>query len=75
MKKMLLILLALLILAGCAAPAADEPAQPEAETTVETQVEPIPLGTFTAQALTGGEYDERFFSDADLTVINVWATY
>lgn len=89
MKRLLLILLVLVMFAGCAAPAAEGPVQPEeitTETTDETveateetaeqpQEETVSLGTFTAQALTGGEYDERYFADAELTVINVWATY
>lgn len=83
MKKLLLILLIFIMLTGCAAPAAEEVVLPEEETVAETpeetaaqaEEEVIPLGTFTAQALTGGAYDERYFADAELTVINVWATY
>lgn len=74
MKKLLLIFLILSLLVGCGAPAVEEPAETEEVVTVPDE-EVIPLGTFTAQALTGAEYDEQFFSSADLTIINTWATY
>ena len=75
MKKLLLIVLCLTVLAGCGTPAAEVPAEPEEEIAVETQEEAIPLGTFTAQSISGETLDESFFAEADLTVINVWATY
>jgi thiol-disulfide isomerase/thioredoxin len=80
MKKLLAFLLALLLLTGCAAntpaevPAAEEaPATEEAP--AEEAVEPAYLGDFSAQMLTGETLDQSFFANADLTVINVWATY
>ena len=45
----------------------------EQETTTEQS--PVPLGSFSAETLTGETVTEAFFSNADLTVINVWATY
>ena len=50
---------------------AEEPVQePEAE-----QEEVIYLGDFSAQTLTGETLDQSFFAGADLTILNVWATY
>ena len=80
MKKLLALLLALLLLTGCAAkapageaPPAEEPAE---ETTEETTGEASAyLGDFSARTLTGDTLDQTFFANADLTVINVWATY
>lgn len=82
MKRMLFLLLLLLILMGCAQ--SETPADVPAETPAvqETQKEPaaeetapIPLGSFAAQTLTGDTLTEAFFANADLTVINVWATF
>lgn len=60
-------------------PAVEEPVQEEIaveEPAEETQQEEIiPFGTFTAQTITGETVDESFFSNAELTVVNVWATY
>ena len=92
MKKFLILLLALLLLTGCAAkaPATDAPPaeEPAAEAPVEetpaeeapaeeapAEEEPVYLGDFSAQTLTGETLDQTFFSNANLTVINVWATY
>lgn len=95
MKKMLAILLALLVLSGCAAqPVAEEPKAADTAPTTETKVpsetetpeetvtsaeasaeEPIRLGEFSAETLTGETLDQTWFANADLTVINVWATY
>ncbi len=75
MKRLFLILLALTLLVGCGAPAVEEPAEPEKEIITETEEEAIPLGTFTAQTITGETLDDSFFANAELTVINVWATY
>ena len=82
MKKLLAFLLALLLLAGCAANTqkeesiAEEPIAEEKVTeSAEATAEPAYLGTFSAQTLTGETLDQSFFANADLTVINVWATY
>lgn len=76
MKRLLLILLVLTLLTGCGTPAVEEPAQVEEEITAEAEVEEtIPLGSFTAQTIMGDTLDESFFTNAELTVINVWATY
>lgn len=76
MKRLLLIILVLVMLVGCGAPAAEEqPMEPEEEIAVETGEDTIPLGTFTAQTITGETVDDSFFSNAELTVVNVWATY
>ena len=75
MKKLLLIVLILTMLVGCGAPAVETPAEPEEEIAVQTQEETIPLGSFTAQTIMGDTLDESFFTNAELTVINVWATY
>lgn len=60
-------------------PAVEEPVQEEPaveEPAEETQQEEIiPFGTFTAQTLTGETVDESFFSNAELTVVNAWATF
>ena len=87
MKQLLCIFLILLLLTGCA-PAQKTPATPEPEapqvTDTPTQPEadqPEPeeqslyLGVFEAQTLTGETVTETIFADADLTVINVWATF
>ena len=85
MKRMLSLLLALLLLTGCAAAPAEQPAEeppaapqqepaesPEAEAEPE---EPVPLGEFSAQTLTGETLDQTYFANADLTILNIWATY
>ena len=53
-------------------PAVKEESEAPAEEAAE---EPIYLGTFSAQSLTGETVNESIFSEADLTVINLWATY
>jgi len=87
MRKTLAFLLACLLLAGCSAPAQEpvtEPTATEPEPTVEEPTEvteeeveeaPLSLGTFSAETLDGETITEAIFADADLTVINVWATY
>ena len=86
MKRFLFLTLLLLLLAGCAqsqapaevpaeTPAVQEaPAETQEETTAE-EPESIPLGSFEAQTLTNETLTEDYFSNADLTVINVWATF
>ena len=82
MKKSLALLLALLLLTGCGAntpkeePVVEEPiAEETVEETAEEPAEPVYLGDFSAQTLTGETLDQSFFANADLTVINIWATY
>ena len=81
MKKLLAFLLALLLLTGCAAKApAEEPAveEPAAESQTAPEAEaaaPTMLGSFSAQTLTGDSLDQSFFANADLTILNVWATF
>ena len=107
MKRIISLLLVLLLLTGCGAPAQSVPEEPQetmteeepaaeapleedpaAEEPVEEEIPeepteeeassenaPIPLGTFSAETLTGETVTEAIFAEADLTVINVWATY
>jgi len=90
MKKIVVCLLALLLLTGCAAQeiakesAVEVPAeqtmeevagQSTEETAEEATEEPVFLGNFSAQTLDGEELDQSWFSHADLTILNVWATY
>lgn len=49
--------------------------QTEPKNTETSADVPIPLGSFTAQTLTGETVTEAIFAEADLTVINVWGTY
>ena len=56
-------------------PEAAKPEENPQEDTQQTDQTPIPLGSFSAETLTGETVTEAFFSNADLTVINVWATY
>lgn len=76
MKNMLFIFLFLLLLAGCA-PKETPVVQEElpAEQTVSAETQTLPLGTFEAQTLTGETLTDSMFSEAELTVINVWATF
>ena len=85
MKRLLFLLLALLFLAGCAssepaAAPAEAPEEPEVTESAPQEEAPaasdvIPLGTFSAQTLTGETVTDGFFANAELTVINVWATF
>lgn len=75
MKKLIVSLLCLLALVGCSSknttPAPDAPAaqQPSAAE------EPIALGSFEAQTLEGETLTQDVFANADLTVLNLWATF
>lgn len=87
MKQILSLLLVLLFLTGCSSsPSAESPVTPAPEQQMQEDAEAvpeevpteqasIPLGSFSAETLTGETVTEAFFSNADLTVINVWATY
>lgn len=84
MKKLIATMLCLLALAGCSstnttaapdAPVSDQPSateqtpeQPEAEA-------PMALGSFEAQMLDGETVTQEIFGNADLTVLNLWATF
>lgn len=78
MKKFFALLLALLFLAGCGAkePALEETA--EEETVVEepaAETDADDFGAFTAETLEGETVTEAIFEQADLTVVNLWATF
>lgn len=86
MKQILSLILVLLLLTGCGAntPAAEEPAaapetvaEPEKTAEAESKEEPaeLVLAPFSAQTLTGETVTEAIYAEAELTVINVWATY
>ena len=87
MKQILSLLLVLLFLTGCSSsPSAESPVTPAPEQQMQedaeavpeevpTEQSPVPLGSFSAETLTGETVTEAYFSNADLTVINVWATY
>ena len=91
MKRILIFLLALLLLTGCGAkapaaeaPTAEEPAEeipveetlteePSAEESAEAPREYF--GDFSGKTITGEALDQAFFANADLTIINLWATF
>lgn len=81
MKRLLAFFLALLFLTGCAAnapaeePAAEEPTAESQSVPEAEAAEPAMLGSFSAQALTGETVDQTYFANADLTILNIWATY
>jgi len=79
-KFILYLLMICLLLTACAqrSEAAPESVPPQSvteETAEPTEEQVMPLGSFTAQTLTGETLTEAIFSDADLTVVNVWGTY
>lgn len=80
MKRFLILILALLMLTACGQEAGGpeqtgtEAAASE-ETDAQTEEETMALAPFSAQTLTGETVTEACFADAELTVINVWATY
>ena len=71
MKKLLAIILALLLLAGCGAKEAAEEL-PVEETVTEAA---NAFGTFSAETLDGETLTEAVFAEADLTVVNLWGTF
>lgn len=79
MKKVFSLLLALLLLAGCSTNTpAETPSQDDVvteETAVEPETAPLAFGTFSAETLDGKTVTEAIFSEADLTVVNLWGTF
>lgn len=90
-KKLLSILIAMLLLTGCAADVPDNQAQAEVsqesvseaggsqkegeETTEESEAQEPYIVTFEAATIEGEPFTSACFSDSKLTMINVWATY
>lgn len=68
MKRILIMILALMLLVGCGA---NETGKPE-ETPSETS---NAFGAFTAETLQGETVTEDIFSQAELTVVNLWGTF
>ena len=84
MKKLIVTLLCLLALVGCSsknttpapdAPAAQQPSATEQAPADAAKEEPIALGSFEAQTLEGETLTQDVFANADLTVLNMWATF
>lgn len=87
MKKICSLLLALLLLSGCAQESKqtehtetvvqDVEASENVDTSGDTEPEeyPGPFEQFTTEDLDGNEVTQEVFADADLTVINIWGTF
>lgn len=87
MKKWLITMLALLLLAGCAqnehtenettntesTPSMEEQREEETEDKEEKRRGPFQL--FTSEDVDGNEVTQAIFADYDLTVINIWGTF
>lgn len=83
MKKAICVLL-LLLLAGCRNLSTNVPTAPAATVSMSPTAEPTGEGdahaaeyafSFTAQTLDGAEMTEAAFSEHDLTMVNVWASW
>ena len=72
MKKLLILILAVLILPGCGTK--ETAIETPAEETV-TEVSANAFGTFSAVTLNGETVTESIFAEADLTVVNLWGTF
>lgn len=81
MKRVFAIILLLLLFVGCGAkaPATETPEETnvteEVNADAAVQEEAYPFGTFTAETLSGETVSDAIFAEADLTVVNLWATY
>ena len=80
MKRILSLFLILLLLTACSAKEQPAPetvqTQPEAASEAAPEADaPKPLGSFTAQTLTGDTLSDAVFAESALTVINVWGTF
>ena len=83
MKKAICVLL-LLLLAGCRNLSTNVPTAPAATVSMSPTADPTGEGdahaaeyafSFTAQTLDGAEMTEAAFSEHDLTMVNVWASW
>lgn len=80
MKRIFALILALLLLAGCGAQTPtveEEPAVTEevSAPSEEAAASDLSFGDFSAQTLSGETVTQEVFAEADLTVVNLWATY
>ena len=80
MKKYLILITTILmciVLAACAgdAPAGENIEGDDDHYAVEDMEEGTGLGSFTSVDLDGNEVTEAVFSDKDVTILNVWATF
>ena len=74
MKKLIALLL-ILLLAACGSTQAKESATPTATPRVEPAAPVEYAFSFTARTLDGEEVTEEVFSQHDLTMVNVWASW
>jgi len=85
MKRMIALFLAMLLLTGCGAAKVTQDVLENSEAPTETEQAAeqtevvkdgvIPFGEFYAESLDGGAATQGVFAAADLTVVNIWATY
>ena len=80
MKKYFILIMTILmciVLAACAgdAPAGEDTEGDDDSYAVENMEEGTGLGSFTSVDLDGNEVTEAVFSDKDVTILNVWATF
>ena len=71
MKRSFVLLLAVLLLAGCGAPTVQE----EVTVTEETAEAANYFGEFSAETLEGETTTQEIFSRAELTIVNLWGTF